>query len=111
MVAAVVNYRSLLDVPDHILFCNNRSFGHQWDRFQPLRLRRGIGTLVPLRCNRCTTERWDTFDSTGALVHRSYDHCDGYTLKNLAVDQWDIRKECIRRMKKGQRLVEVDGTG
>lgn len=60
-----------------------RALRHSWDYFVP-----GVGQRRPapwgrgfsLRCERCGTERHDTFDSLGALSARSYVYPDGYSL-------------------------------
>lgn len=75
------------------------AWGHQWETFQPLQRRPQWGTLVSLRCVRCSSERYDTIDSTGGLSVRSYVKPDDYKPKEWMADKSDIRKEVLRRMR------------
>lgn len=54
-----------------------RTFGHAWYQHEG-NVQNGV-TPVLLRCERCTTVRYDEYGSnTGDLVSRSYQYPDGY---------------------------------
>lgn len=88
----------LTDMPVEFVRC--RTFGHQWDTFQPLSRVASWGTLLSLRCERCGMERYDTIDSIGAVSVRTYTAPDGYTYPGgLPFDRSDLRREVVRRMR------------
>lgn len=90
----------LIELTDAFVKCRNRGgWGHQWDSFQPLQRNRGWGGVtISLRCERCTTERYDTIDAQGALVSRQYVYPEGYKLTG-GVTTEDVRREVIRRLR------------
>lgn len=59
-----------------------RSWRHSWSLFNPtqaeLQRRRVFGRLISLRCDRCTTKRFDQIDALGQLGSRAYVYPDDY---------------------------------
>ena len=57
-----------------------RTWGHAWEDFLPGVGKRPAswGRRFSLRCERCHTERHDTFDARGELSTRSYDYPSDY---------------------------------
>lgn len=84
-----------------------RSWGHQWDDFQPLRRRAAWGTLLSLRCERCSTQRHDTIDSRGEVSSRQYVYPEGYEVAGLSrgdrITAPELRREILTRMRRGEK--------
>ena len=94
---------SLARLEDEFVKC--RSWGHEWDTFAPLRRRASWGTLMSLRCSRCSMERHDTIDANGDVSTRQYKPPPGYKL--VGVDGRpkgaELRLEVIRRIRRQSR--------
>jgi hypothetical protein len=84
-----------IDLETQMVAC--RTFGHAWDEFYPIGMRRpSFGFRFSLRCVRCTAERHDLCDSAGNLLQREYRHPDGYSLAD-APTRAEFRVELHRR--------------
>lgn len=96
--------RGIYALRDEYVKC--RSWGHEWDTFNPLRRRAGWGTLLSLRCTRCGTERHDTIDAHGEVSAREYKYADGYQLTGTArgdrATAAQVRVEVLKRLR-GER--------
>lgn len=58
-----------------------RMFGHAWEQFTPRSnsaVMKGYGLTI--RCTRCGTERYDSWDRKGDLDGRRYKHPDDYKI-------------------------------
>lgn len=99
----VRRYKHLLaEVADEFLKC--RSLKHAWDDNPNFELNTAWPTnwIIPLRCVRCTSERFDFCDFQGALVKRRYRYADGYrTVKATSVE---LRAEMIHRRLIAQHI-------
>lgn len=61
------------------VFDKCRLLGHMWDEYNPGRAWKGMfHNVIHLRCERCGTERHDSFDTLGDLTQRSYGYPEGY---------------------------------
>jgi hypothetical protein len=84
-------------------FVKCRSWGHEWDQFMPLRRKAAWGTLLSLRCSRCTMERHDTIDYKGDVTAREYKAPEGYKLTGKSrgdrLKGADLRLEILRRQR------------
>lgn len=87
-----------IDLNDEFVKC--RSWGHEWDSFTPLGRRASWGWLLSLRCARCSCERHDTIDATGAVSAREYVYPEGYSLvKDDRPSSEELRLEVLRRLR------------
>ena len=74
-----MSVKQLEHLPINYLFC--RTFGHRWDEFIPVGMRRPTwGFRISLLCTSCSAERHDNIDSLGRVGHRAYHYPDGYYL-------------------------------
>jgi hypothetical protein len=81
--------RTVYDLPNRYLKC--RGFGHRWDEFVPVGMPApSFGFRYALRCDSCTTERYDIIDATGGVADRQYAYPDDYKL-DVATDKAEIR--------------------
>lgn len=88
---------------EHLKCYRYGGWGHQWEEFQPLEKRRGYGTHLALRCTRCSTERHDWIDRSGALNSRSYVYPEGYGARGeKRPDTNEVRLEILRRIQAHQ---------
>ena len=95
----------LVDLEEEYVKC--RSWGHEWDMFSPLRRRAAWGTLLSLRCSRCSMERHDTIDASGDVSARQYKPPPGYKLTRAhqgdRATGAEVRLEVLRRIRKSTR--------
>ena len=75
-----------------------RTYGHEWERFNPLRQRPRWGWPLSLRCIRCRTERHDAIDINGGLISREYLYPTGYEIAGIV--PLDVRRMELRRRLK-----------
>lgn len=67
-------------LPRNYVLC--RLVGHAWDPMKPDIKPAFGGPLMCWFCIRCTTKRYDSFDSRwGQLIARRYEYADGYLLR------------------------------
>jgi hypothetical protein len=76
-----------------MLLC--RTVGHQWDPYDVNRHPDG-GWVWQLRCERCTTIRYDVLEDDGQLYSRGYNYVDGYRDADIYESRADRRAALVR---------------
>lgn len=75
---------------DLLEYSECRTFGHAWYSYESERDK--IGYQVKLRCERCTTVRYDTINLRGGLQTRQYVYPDGYKQsEKMSRDEWRVQ--------------------
>jgi hypothetical protein len=90
------------DLYDEFLLC--RALHHLWDTNPNFELNTSYNYILPLRCTRCTTERYDILNAVGDLITRYYRYPEKYRTGRVKVVQ--LRHQMIQRrlwiMRKGR---------
>ena len=76
-----------------------RSFGHAWKTNPGRMVRNTFGVVVTLICDRCHSERIDTFSFHGRLIQRRYVRPDDYGISandTMTTEMW--RAKLIARL-------------
>lgn len=92
------------DVTDIHLIC--RTVGHSWDDHPTGQITTIFSWYIPLRCTRCTTERFDFLNNAGEVMRRQYRYADGYrrSRDEKGLTRLQTRVELMRRRIFARRM-------